>query len=136
MIRAMTKLSRTINLRYYFFKWNYKLYQIKKFFDILRKKMLKNNKKILKAKLFTNKLKNKSQFIYSRTIISKASTKVNIHSSKFSYYCKINKSSPDNDYILSRQFFGLKLLYKIFVRKFDIEFLSKLKRKFKLNHIK
>ena len=68
-------------------------------------------------------------FTYSKTITSICTTENNDKGEYFSYYCKINKSNEENDFIFLRINLGYKLLRQIFCGKGLKKFFYLLKRR-------
>ena len=88
-------------------------------------------KKYLKKwKYITNKMS--PPFIYSK-IITSICTAENSEKNNFSYYCRINKSNQENDFMLLRISLGYKLLKKIFCFRSYKKFLYLLKRRRRRN---
>ncbi len=58
--------------------------------------------------------KTSKPFSYSKTITSISTSDNNDRGEHFSYYCKINKSNQENDFIFLRISLGYKLLRKVF----------------------
>ena len=61
--------------------------------------------------------RNKEPYTYSKVITSICTMDNNDKEEYFSYYCKINKSNQENDFIFLRISLGYKLLRKIFCQK-------------------
>ena len=61
--------------------------------------------------------RNKEPYTYSKVITSICTMENNDKEEYFSYYCKINKSNQENDFIFLRISLGYKLLIKIFFEK-------------------
>ena len=88
-------------------------------------------KKYLKKwKYITNKTS--PPYIYNKTITS-INTSDNSEKNNFSYYCRINKSNRENDFIFLRISLGYKLLKKILCIKDIKKFLYLLKRRKRRN---
>ena len=81
-------------------------------------------------KYITNKAS--PPYIYNKTITS-INTSENSEKNIFSYYCRINKSNQENDFIFLRITLGYKLLKKILCEKNTKKFLYLLKRRRRRN---
>ena len=77
-----------------------------------------NSRLILLNKYFNNwkiiSEKEKESYTYGKTISSIYNDENNEKGEHFSYYCKINKSSQENDFFLLRISLGYQLLIKVF----------------------
>ena len=77
-----------------------------------------NNKLILLNKYFNNwkniSEKEREPYTYGKIITSICNDENNEKGEHFSYYCKINKSSQENDFFLLRISLGYQLLIKVF----------------------
>ena len=77
-----------------------------------------NNKLIILNKYFNNwrniSEKEKEPYTYGKIITSICNDENNEKGEHFSYYCKINKSSQENDFFLLRISLGYQLLIKVF----------------------
>jgi len=77
-----------------------------------------NNKIIILNKYFNNwkniSEKDKQPYTYGKIITSICNNENNEKGEHFSYYCKINKSSQENDFFLLRISLGYQLLRKVF----------------------
>ena len=99
-------------------------------------KQLSLNKKYFLKKYFqqwkyiTNKTS--PPYTYSKIITSIYTTE-NTEKNNFSYYCRINKSNQENDFLLLRISLGYKLIKKIFCSKDAKKFLYLLKRRRRRN---
>ena len=71
-------------------------------------------------------------YVYSK-IITSICTSDNSDKNNFSYYCRINKSNEDNDFLFLRISLGYKLLRKIFCSNDIKKFLYLLKRRRRRN---
>ena len=78
----------------------------------------------------TNKTSN--PYVYSK-IITSICTVENSEKNNFSYYCRINKSNQENDFMLLRISLGYKLLRKIFCLNNIKKFMYLLKRRRRRN---
>jgi len=111
-----------------------KIINIKNIFSFEKQLSLNSTyflKKYLKKwKYITNKTS--PPFIYSK-IITSICTAENSEKNNFSYYCRINKSNQENDFMLLRISLGYKLLKKIFCFKYNKKFLYLLKRRRRRN---
>ena len=110
------------------------LLNIKKSFSL--KKLLINNKvnKTIILKKYIRQWKNiidkeSKPFTYSKIITSICIADNNDKGEYFSYYCKINKSNEENDFIFLRITLGYKLLRQIFCGKEIKIFFYLLKRR-------
>ena len=89
-------------------------------------------KKYLKQwKYVTNKTS--KPYIYNKTITSISNSSDNSEKNNFSYYCRINKSNCENDFIFLRISLGYKLIKKILSVKDIKKFLYLLKRRQRRN---
>ena len=89
-------------------------------------------KKYLKQwKYITNKTS--KPYIYNKTITSISNSSDNSEKNNFSYYCRINKSNCENDFIFLRISLGYKLIKKILSVKDIKKFLYLLKRRQRRN---
>jgi hypothetical protein len=83
--------------------WKNKNNTILNFQKTIEKFLKKKNKNLLKDylniwyKIIV--LETQQPYMYSQTIRSISSEQNNHHSQHFSYYCKINKSNNENDYL-------------------------------------
>ena len=73
-------------------------------------------------------LNNSMVYCYKKNYVKKENFEKNENSEIFSYYCKINNSSRDNDYFLLRICLGYKLLRKVFCNQYQIIFIHKIKQ--------
>ena len=99
------------------------------------KQLLLNKINILKKyikhwKYITNKTS--PPYIYNKTITS-ICTAENSEKNNFSYYCRINKSNQDNDFLFLRISLGYKLLRRSFCLNDSKKFLYLLKRRRRRN---
>ena len=83
-----------------------------------------------KWKFITNKTS--PPYVYSK-IITSICTADNSEKNNFSYYCRINKSSEENDFLFLRITLGYKLLRRIFCLNDIKKFLYLLKRRKRRN---
>ena len=101
----------------------------------LNKQILINPKYILK--IYLKKWKNiinKTSLPYNYSkIITSINTTESIDKNNFTYYCKINKSNQENDFIFLRISLGYKLLKKIFCINDIKKFIYLLKRRRRRN---
>ena len=89
-------------------------------------------KKYIKQwKYVTNKTS--KPYIYNKTITSISNSSDNSEKNNFSYYCRINKSNCENDFIFLRISLGYKLIKKILSVKDIKKFLYLLKRRQRRN---
>ena len=123
--------SNNLNLKKYFNLWKRGINIQKKLFKILQKMTL-SNKKLYLSKYF-NKWNDNIYDIslmscsYTHNITSISS--ITDRSEHFSYYCKINKSNNENDFLTIRMCLGYKLLRRLFTRNLEHEFLKRLRKK-------
>ena len=123
--------SNNLNLKKYFNLWKRGINIQKKLFKILQKMTLLNKK------LYLSKYFNKwNDNIYDISLMSCSYThnitsisSVTDRSEHFSYYCKINKSNNENDFLTIRMCLGYKLLRRLFTRNLEHEFLKRLRKK-------
>ena len=125
------KLNNKKSLNKYFENWKSNNIKFSKLKKIIPKFLNKNDKNLLKE--YLNKwnqiiiLETQKPYIYSQNIRSISSGPKNQNSQHFSYYCKINKSNNENDYLTIRMSLGYKLLLKVFSKGILHIFLIKLK---------
>ena len=77
--------------------------------------------------------KTSKPYIYNKTITSISNSSDNSEKNNFSYYCRINKSNCENDFIFLRISLGYKLIKKILSVKDIKKFLYLLKRRQRRN---
>ena len=77
--------------------------------------------------------KTSPSYIYNKTITSISNSSDNSEKNNFSYYCRINKSNCENDFIFLRISLGYKLIKKILSVKDIKKFLYLLKRRQRRN---
>ena len=116
----------------YFYRWKQKVDAIYFFCELIKIHVVKENKDFLVSKL---KSEDKTKIcFYSHNITSVSSTVYNTNQSQhFRYYCKINKSNNENDFLIIRMSLGYKLLRMVFTRGLGHELLLKLKRRRRRN---
>ena len=88
--------------------------------------------KIFFGKWKKNTNKTSNPYVYSK-IITSICTMDNSEKNTFSYYCRINKSNQENDFLLLRISLGYKLLRKIFCLNDIKKFMYLLKRRRRRN---
>ena len=133
LVSLIVKLNKKKIVMKHLIHWKNKNNTILNFQKTIEKFLKKKNKNLLKDylniwyKIII--LETQQPYIYSQTIRSISSEQNNHHSQHFSYYCKINKSNNENDYLTIRICLGYKLLLKIFSRGILHLFLIKLKNR-------
>ena len=116
----------------YFYRWKQKVDAVYLFCELIKIHVVKENEDFLVSKL---KSEDKTKIcFYSHNITSVSSTVYNTNQSQhFRYYCKINKSNNENDFLIIRMSLGYKLLRMVFTRGLGHELLLKLKRRRRRN---
>ena len=133
LVSLILKLNKKKIIMKHLIHWKNKNNTILNFQKTIEKFLKKKNKNLLKDylniwyKIIV--LETQQPYMYSQTIRSISSEQNNHHSQHFSYYCKINKSNNENDYLTIRICLGYKLLLKIFSRGILHLFLIKLKNR-------
>ena len=129
LLKTITKTNNKQILFIYFTKWLTHVYKVYDFIHLIKLHIIKNN-----IDLFIQNMKTEDKrqvCSYSHTITSIANTQYNNNnqSQHFRYYCKINKSNNENDFLIIRMSLGYKLLREVFTRGLGHELLIRLKKR-------
>ena len=129
LLKTIIKTNNKQILSIYFTKWLTYVYKVYDFIHLIKLHIIKDN-----IDLFIQNMKTEDKrqvCSYSHTITSIANTQYNNNnqSQHFRYYCKINKSNNENDFLIIRMSLGYKLLREVFTRGLGHELLIRLKKR-------
>lgn len=132
LMKVILKFDKKKIINEYFQRWKIKNDLVYHFAELIKLHVIKENKDFLISSLQSE---NKTEiYSYSHKITSVSTALYNNNQSQhFRYYCKVNKSNNENDFLIIRMSLGYKLLRQVFTRGLGHELLIKLKRRRRRN---